>query len=130
MRSEKPCHCVGGIDPNIVRGNFDKAIADVIRVRKCCKALDFDLMIAYIQTEKTKVGGSLFPFLLLFVLYLFMRFFLKGPRRRDAHSPRSCWTVPDKLIIVLYLKNCGPYIAQVSACVCISITVQSTSALI
>ena len=78
MRSEKPCHCVGGIDPNIVRGNFDKAIADVIRVRKCCKALDFDLMIAYIQTEKTKVGVSLFPFLLLFVLYLFMRFFLKA----------------------------------------------------
>jgi hypothetical protein len=130
MRSKKPCRCVGGIDPNIVRGNFDKAIADVIRVRKCCKALDFDLMIAYIQTEKTKVGGSLFPFLLLFVLYLFMRFFLKGPRRRDAHSPRSCWTVPDKLIIVLYLKSCGPYIAQASACVCISITVQSTSALI
>mmetsp|Transcript_5756 Transcript_5756/g.23774 ORF Transcript_5756/g.23774 Transcript_5756/m.23774 type:complete len:94 (-) Transcript_5756:362-643(-) len=39
---------------NTFRGNFDKAIADVIRVRKCCKALDFDLMIAYIQTEKTK----------------------------------------------------------------------------
>ena len=75
MRSEKPCHCVGGIDPNIVRGNFDKAIADVIRVRKCCKALDFDLMIAYIQTEKKR---SLLPFLLLLVLHLFMRFFLKA----------------------------------------------------
>ena len=127
MRSEKPCHCVGGIDPNIVRGNFDKAIADVIRVRKCCKALDFDLMIAYIQTEKKKVVVAFPPPACAASVYAF---FPEGPRRRDAHSPRSCWTVPDKLIIVLYLKNCGPYIAQVSACVCISITVQSTSALI
>ena len=78
MRSKKPCRCVGGIDPNIVRGNFDKAIADVIRVRKCCKALDFELMMAYIQTEKKKVGGSLLPFLLLLVLQLFMRYFLKA----------------------------------------------------
>ena len=77
MRSEKPCHCVGGIDPNIVRGNFDEAIADVIRVRKFCKALDFDLMIAYIQTEK-KGGRVVLPFLLLYVLHLFMRFFLKA----------------------------------------------------